>query len=104
MKKRQTHDLAPYILLIALIPSTWWLLQISFWYGLAIIICCALLAQFMVPKQRAWYEEPSYLDMVLGTIVISCSVALSLKLLSFLAGLPIDLNASQSLNSVSHLL
>ena len=87
MKKQKTHDSTPYILLIALLPMIWWFWQISFWYGAVTIFSCILLAKSIVPEEKSWYEEPSYLDMLLGAVVISCSVALLLKFLGFLVGI-----------------
>ena len=87
MKKQKTHESTPYILLIALLPMIWWFWQISFWYGAATIFSCTLLAKSIVSEEKSWYEEPSYLDMFLGAVVISCSVALSLKFLGYLIGI-----------------
>ena len=87
MKKQKTHESTPYILLIALLPMIWWFWQISFWYVAATIFSCALLAKSIVPEEKSWYEEPSYLDMFLGAVVISCSVALLLKFFDFVVGI-----------------
>lgn len=85
--KKKPHNSTPYILLIALLPMIWWFWQISFWYGAATIFSCTLLAKSIVPEEKSWYEEPSYLDMFLGAVVISCSVALLLKFIVFLIGI-----------------